>query len=112
MSKKQSQKLISIIQARSKMAFSSTISNNSANRSSKQGRIRCDCDDPISRWTSRKPKNPGRRFIGCPDFKIPYLFYNGMVYQIYEIWFVPKSLFINAELDPVKDVITDTRNIA
>ncbi|CAI9278620.1 unnamed protein product [Lactuca saligna] len=52
------------------MASSSSVSNRSAYRSAKQVRRRCDCDEPVGRWTSWKPKNPGRRFLVCPNYKV------------------------------------------
>nr|KAJ0198680.1 hypothetical protein LSAT_V11C600324610 [Lactuca sativa] len=51
------------------MVSSSSVSNSSAYRSARQVRRRCDCDEPVGRWTSWKPKNPGRRFVGCPNYK-------------------------------------------
>nr|KAJ0184532.1 hypothetical protein LSAT_V11C900502280 [Lactuca sativa] len=51
------------------MASSSSVSNSSAYRSARQVRRRCNCDEPVGRWTSWKPKNPGRRFVGCPNYK-------------------------------------------
>ncbi|CAH1452711.1 unnamed protein product [Lactuca virosa] len=26
-------------------------------------------EDPVGKWTSWRPTNPGRRFIGCPNFR-------------------------------------------
>ncbi|CAI9260858.1 unnamed protein product [Lactuca saligna] len=52
------------------MASSSSVSNSSAYRSARQVRRRCDCDELVGRWSSWKPKNPGRRFVGCPNYKV------------------------------------------
>ncbi|CAI9291668.1 unnamed protein product [Lactuca saligna] len=52
------------------MASSSAVSNSSAYRSTRQVRRRCDCDELVGRWTSWKLKNPGRRFLGCPNYKV------------------------------------------
>ncbi|CAH1452358.1 unnamed protein product [Lactuca virosa] len=52
------------------MASSSSVSNSSAYRSARQVQRRCDCDEPVGRWTSWKPENPGRRFLGCPNYKM------------------------------------------
>ncbi|KAL4559784.1 hypothetical protein LXL04_031930 [Taraxacum kok-saghyz] len=32
-------------------------------------RTTCYCEDPVGKWTSWSIKNPGRRFIGCPNFR-------------------------------------------
>lgn len=32
-------------------------------------RSRCYCCDPVERWTSWTPLNPGRMFIGYPNFQ-------------------------------------------
>ncbi|KAL4579333.1 hypothetical protein LXL04_015475 [Taraxacum kok-saghyz] len=29
------------------------------------------CGDPVEKWTSWRPSNPGRRFIGCPNYRDP-----------------------------------------
>ncbi|KAL4567187.1 hypothetical protein LXL04_022762, partial [Taraxacum kok-saghyz] len=34
-------------------------------------RTHCDCGDPVGKWTSWRPSNPRRRFIGCPNYRDP-----------------------------------------
>lgn len=35
-------------------------------------RKKCDCDDPVGKWTAWSEENPGRRFIGCRNYKVMY----------------------------------------
>nr|KAJ0215029.1 hypothetical protein LSAT_V11C300112170 [Lactuca sativa] len=64
------------------MASSSSVSNSSAYRSARQVRRRRDCDEPVGRWTSWKPKNPRRRFLGCPSYKMIYDFHNQGIHGV------------------------------
>lgn len=32
-------------------------------------RTKCHCGDDFGMWTSWTPRNPGRRFVGCRNFK-------------------------------------------
>ena len=52
------------------MAASSSSVNVNSTRGSRRLRSRCKCDDPVGRWTAWTPDNPGRRFIGCPNFRV------------------------------------------
>ncbi|CAH1432691.1 unnamed protein product [Lactuca virosa] len=52
------------------MASSSSVGSWSNIRSRRQAlRATCFCEDPVGKWTSWRPTNPGRRFIGCPNFR-------------------------------------------
>ncbi|KAL4578076.1 hypothetical protein LXL04_014192 [Taraxacum kok-saghyz] len=52
------------------MASSSSSVGNRMNRSRRQGlRSRCWCGDLVGKWTAWTPGNPGRRFVGCPNFQ-------------------------------------------
>nr|KAJ0215196.1 hypothetical protein LSAT_V11C300115810 [Lactuca sativa] len=51
------------------MASSSSVGSRSNIRSRRQAlRATCFCEDPVGKWTSWRPTNRGRRFIGCPNF--------------------------------------------
>ncbi|KAL4580614.1 hypothetical protein LXL04_016814 [Taraxacum kok-saghyz] len=53
---------------RRKASFVSSVSG--GGRSRRQGiRSRCGCGDPVGKWTGWRPTNPGRRFVGCPNFR-------------------------------------------
>ncbi|CAI9299532.1 unnamed protein product [Lactuca saligna] len=45
------------------------MSSSSSSSSMNRLRKRCYCGDPVGRWTSWTPLNPGRRFIGCPNYQ-------------------------------------------
>ncbi|KAL4573169.1 hypothetical protein LXL04_019966 [Taraxacum kok-saghyz] len=52
------------------MASSSSSVGNKMNRSRRHGlRRRCWCGDLVGKWTAWTPGNPGRRFVGCPNFR-------------------------------------------
>ncbi|KAL4562367.1 hypothetical protein LXL04_034569 [Taraxacum kok-saghyz] len=49
---------------------SSSSSVGSRNRAKRPPlRARCGCDDPVEKWTDWRSNNPGRRFIGCPNYR-------------------------------------------
>nr|KAJ0220735.1 hypothetical protein LSAT_V11C200065260 [Lactuca sativa] len=52
------------------MASSSLVGSRSNIRSLRQAlRATRFCEDHVGKWTSRRPTNSGRRFIGCPNFR-------------------------------------------
>ncbi|CAH1440045.1 unnamed protein product [Lactuca virosa] len=52
------------------MLSSSSVGSRSSNRRvMNRLRSRCYCGDPVSKWTSWTSFNPGRRFIGCPNYQ-------------------------------------------
>lgn len=52
------------------MASSSSVGSRNCTRSRRRPlRAKCDCEDVVGKWTSWSAKNPGRRFIGCPNFR-------------------------------------------
>ncbi|CAI9274458.1 unnamed protein product [Lactuca saligna] len=52
------------------MASSSSVGSRSNIRSRRQAlRATCFCEDPVGKWTSWRPTNPDKRFIGCPNFR-------------------------------------------
>ncbi|KAL4554543.1 hypothetical protein LXL04_039375 [Taraxacum kok-saghyz] len=54
------------------MSSSSSVGSRGLRRVNGQPqRTHCDCGDPVGKWTSWRPSNPGRRFIGCPNYKDP-----------------------------------------
>ncbi|KAL4557104.1 hypothetical protein LXL04_035274 [Taraxacum kok-saghyz] len=50
-------------------ASSSNGSINTNRRARPRLRSRCDCGDLVGKWTSWTDLNPGRRFVGCPNFQ-------------------------------------------
>ncbi|KAL4578541.1 hypothetical protein LXL04_014665 [Taraxacum kok-saghyz] len=52
------------------MSSSSSSQGSKANLRQRQRRTRCDCGDYVGKWTAWSEKNPGRRFIGCPNYQI------------------------------------------
>ena len=39
----------------------------------------CKCGDESGKWISWTEKNPGRRFLGCPNYKVNRFFaFNGL----------------------------------
>ncbi|CAI9259314.1 unnamed protein product [Lactuca saligna] len=51
------------------MSSSSSIGSKVMRRFNPPQRTHCDCGDLVGRWTSWKTRNPGRRFIGCPNYR-------------------------------------------
>ncbi|KAL4560942.1 hypothetical protein LXL04_033099 [Taraxacum kok-saghyz] len=50
--------------------MTSSSSTGSVNRGARQGvRRRCDCGDLVGMWTAWTARTPGRRFVGCPNYK-------------------------------------------
>ena len=53
------------------MSTSSVGSGSNSRRRSQPSRSFCKCGDPVGKWVAWTPNNPGRRFIGCPNFQDP-----------------------------------------
>ena len=54
---------------------SSVSSVSGGGRSRRQGiRSRCGCGDLVGKWTGWRSTNPGRRFVGCPNFRVSNMF--------------------------------------
>lgn len=52
------------------MASSSSVGSMGTNGSRRQVvRDRCYCDIPVGKWISWTPANPGRRFVGCANYR-------------------------------------------
>ncbi|KAL4570649.1 hypothetical protein LXL04_026308 [Taraxacum kok-saghyz] len=50
--------------------MASSSSTGSFNRGARKGvRRTCDCGDLVGMWTAWTARNPGRRFVGCPNYK-------------------------------------------
>ncbi|KAL4557828.1 hypothetical protein LXL04_036022 [Taraxacum kok-saghyz] len=45
------------------------MSSSSSSVGSRSLRERCRCNDRVGHWTGWRPDNPGRRFIGCPNYR-------------------------------------------
>ncbi|CAI9261264.1 unnamed protein product [Lactuca saligna] len=83
------------------MSSSSSIGSKVMRRFNPPQRTHCDCGDLVGRWTSWKTRNPGRRFIGCPNYRdsskdckffdwvdppLPNQWYKDLLLQLHNGW--------------------------